>query len=93
MRLTPLQYLFADRILLYTVDLYPVSPGAAAVLHVAPREPPADPNHACPLAFVGDCPGPIRACVDGGTLLVNSDTPCSVAIAPATWTAVRRLFQ
>jgi hypothetical protein len=82
----------SDRILLCTVVVFPASPGASAVLRVTVTAPPSRPDYPCPLAYVGDCPGPIFTCVEGGTLFVNSEVACTVATVPSTWTIMKRLF-
>jgi hypothetical protein len=86
------EYLTSNSVLLYTVTVWPAAAGAEATLQVVSHSTPSDPFLICPVAYVGDCPGPVRACVGGGALFVNQPEPCTVAASQATWSDVKRLY-
>jgi len=86
--------LLGDCVLLYTVTLTPPAPGAQATLHVTHKEdPPLGIGMYCPL-LESDLPACIFCpfCVAGGTMLVNTDTDCTVAVQSPTWSQVKWLF-
>jgi hypothetical protein len=80
-------------ILLYTVVVGPLSPGASALLQVTAHSSPAPPTFNCPLVVVGaHCPITPFVCVTGGILYLNMPGDCVVGAAPRTWSQVKRLF-
>jgi hypothetical protein len=79
-------------VLLYTVEVHPPSPGASSVLRVVAHSSPSDPNVVCPLVS-GWCFDQFWFCVTGGTLYINSDTPCTVDVARSTWGNIKFLFR
>jgi len=83
---------YSDPLLLFTVTLWPPSPGAAAILRVDTLVPPPYPFFPCPGVLGGDCGfDPGLVCAGGGVLYVNSDR-CTVGIEPGTWSQVKRLY-
>jgi hypothetical protein len=77
---------------LYTVTLTPPSPGAQAILHVTHKDDPPL-GAQCPL-LESDLPACAFCpfCVAGGTMFVNTDTDCTVAVQQRTWSQVKSLF-
>ena len=78
---------------LYTVTIWPAAAGAQATLRVVAHSTPPDPMFSCVVGYAGDCPGPTHTCIDGGTLFINSDTPCTVAVARSSWAGIKELFR
>ena len=80
--------------LLYTVTLTPLTPGAQATLHVTSKDDPPLGAQQCPLVE-SDLPACIFCpfCVGGGTMLVNQEEDCTVAVQQSTWSQVKALFQ
>jgi hypothetical protein len=78
---------------LYTVTIWPATAGAQAILHVTSHSPPSNWTWNCVVGLSGDCPGPTAGCIEGGTLFVNSDTPCTVAVAQSSWAGIKGLFR
>jgi hypothetical protein len=78
--------------LLYTVTLTPPAPGAQATLHVTHKDDPPL-GAQCPL-LESDLPACMFCpfCVAGGTMFVNRDADCTVAVQPSTWSQVKTLF-
>ena len=83
-----------DCMLLYTVTLTPPAPGAQATLHVTSKDDPPLGAAPCPL-LESDLPACIFCpfCVTGGTMLVNREADCTVALDSRTWSQVKSLFR
>lgn len=81
-------------ILLYTIVVTPPAPGASATLHVEAQIPPPFGLN-CPVRTgPGDCPADFDvACVDGGTLYINSPGDCTVTVSPGSWAGVKSLYR
>ncbi len=78
--------------LLYTVTIAPSSPGARATLRAAAHLSPSNPDFTC-IRAAPACDRNSGVCVGGGALLINSDTTCSVAVEPTSWTQVKALYE
>lgn len=76
---------------LFTVQVLATTAASEITLQVLPHSTPSNPNFVCPV-MVMDWIAYTRVCVDGGSMFVNSTRVCSVSLQPATWTALKRLY-
>jgi hypothetical protein len=78
---------------LFTIDLTATSPVSNHYLSIRRRNPPANPNFACPLVSLCGPTYPL-VCVGGGEAIINPTGPgCTVGVEPASWSRVKNLFK
>ena len=78
-------------VLLYTVSTFPTAPSGPMTWQVLAHSVPSSPLFNCPLIVFCDAPVYSKICVPGGEAFVNGG-PCTVGVAPATWSEVKSLF-
>ena len=77
-------------ILLYTINAFATTAPADLRLVTDKHTTPSNPNFQCPLVTICDEVFSLL-CVAGGEARINGG-PCTVAVAPATWSAVKDLY-
>jgi hypothetical protein len=83
----------APIIILFTVNVMPTSSVSDLYLRVEPRNPPLNPNFACPLVTNCEFPGFAIVCTTGGQGIVNpTGALCTVTTTPASWSSVKALY-
>jgi hypothetical protein len=78
-------------VLLYTVSSLPTAPPTAMTWKVLMHSTPSNPDFLCPLVTRCDIPVYTKLCVSGGEAFLNG-LPCTVGVAPTTWSHVKSLF-
>lgn len=78
--------------LLFTVTVSAPQVGASAALEVKRHTVPSSPFYSCPWLMYDDLE-PVRVCVPGGALFINSETPCTVELQPVAWSRIKTLYQ
>jgi hypothetical protein len=82
----------APRVVLGTITVTPVAPADNQVFRVTRHVTPSNINFSCPL-FTFTCQCFTKICVLGGSMLVNSDHDCRLAVRESTWSNVRQLYR
>ncbi len=81
----------AAPVVLYTVVVIPIPPGASGTLQVGVH---AQPTWELPCPKVaGACFDQWAHCVSGGALLINSPVSCTLGVQESTWGQLKAMFR
>jgi hypothetical protein len=78
------------RVLLFTINGFATSAVVNRYFQILQHTTPSNPNFVCPLVTICDAVF-TKICVTGGVAIVNGP-PCTVAVQPASWSAVKEMF-
>ncbi|MFQ5600135.1 MAG: hypothetical protein ACE5G2_06235 [Candidatus Krumholzibacteriia bacterium] len=77
---------------LYTVTVIPFSSDVDVVCVVDKHSSPSNPNFLCALVNLCDAPLFTKVCVGAGSMFINSQADCTVAVEETTWSSVKSLY-
>jgi len=87
----PEKGLMGNCVNLYTIAITNLTGSSEVALRVDQRLPPGPPCCECPRVVL-NCPCG-AFCVGGGTLFINSNTECTVAVERNTWGGMKQLYR
>jgi hypothetical protein len=79
-------------LLLYSISGFATSAVSNQYLSVQRHTNPSNPNYLCPLMVLCDIPVYTKVCVNGGVAIINGGQ-CTVGVEPASWSAVKALYE
>lgn len=88
-----MQCVSGDPLLIAPVVLVAATDARDVILEVGAKRPPSNPDHNCPQIIQCDAPVFTSVCVQGGRSRVNGTRPCTVAVAPVSWSALKSLYE
>lgn len=78
-------------VLLFGTTYFATSAPPDVRLRVTSHSTPSNPNFPCPLLVHCDAPVFTRECVAGGEAIINGP-PCTVGVAPRSWSSIKGLY-